>query len=141
MKNNNFVLGGALVFLMLAFGVSACKVADEGAYANWDADRNALLDANEFGTAWGESGYYGRWDANRDNFIDESEWNAGRNSFMADYNETEFGTFNDWDADADGRLAENEFRDGVFGVYDADRDGMWADTEYGTWWGSFNGGL
>lgn len=141
MKNKNILSLSKLFVLLLAFGIFSCRASEEGAYANWDADRDARLDTNEFGTAWGESGYFDRWDANQDDFIDENEWNAGRNNFMADYNESEFGAFSDWDADDDSMLAENEFRDGVFDTYDADNDNYWTDTEYGTWWGTFNGGL
>lgn len=141
MKRNNLLSTGKLMVILLLFGFISCRAADEGAYANWDADSDARLDTNEFGTAWGEAGYYDRWDANQDNFIDENEWNAGRNEFMEGYNETEFGAFGDWDTDDDNLLAENELRDGVFGVYDANNDNYWDDTEYGTWWGTFNGGL
>lgn len=125
--------------LLFAVQFSACRVSEEG-YARWDADQNTMIDNNEFNTVWTETGYFGRWDANRDTYIEEREWNAGRNAYMPTYNETQFGTFSDWDLDADGRLSEEEFRDRTFEVYDVDRDGTLAEPEYTAWWGTFNRG-
>ncbi len=140
MKTTKSTLLSAVAFALMFFSISSCKVSEEEGYSRWDADSNSMIDSNEFQTAWGEAGYYARWDANRDNFIEESEWNAGRNSYMRDFNEDQLGAFSEWDADGDGRLTEDEFRDGTFRVYDADQDGNLSDAEYTTWWGGFNGG-
>ena len=138
MKTNKLSILSAALFAVLVLSFSACKVSEEDGYGRWDADSNTMIDRNEFGTAWGEAGYYGRFDANQDNFIDESEWNAGRNSYMKDVDDTRVGAFTDWDADADGRLSENEFRDRTFDAFDADADGNLAEAEYNSWWGGFN---
>lgn len=59
------------------------------------------------------------WDDNGDG-VDAEEWNDG---FGAE------GVFDDWDADADGTLTEDEFNTGVFSSYDEDDDDYLDDNE------------
>lgn len=139
MISSNFSFFSAALFLLFIFQLSSCRVSEEG-YGRWDADRNTMIDNNEFSTVWTETRYFSRWDATRDNFIEENEWRAGRNAYMQNYDENQYGTFSDWDADGDGRLNEEEFRDRIFEVYDLDRDGTLSEEEYGMWWSSFNRG-
>lgn len=120
-------------FFLTAF--AACADAERG-YGEWDADDNALLDENEWGTAWGESGYYDRWDANADGILDENEWTTGRTTYLTGYDEGVYGGYGDWDLNDDNALDETEFREGVWGYYDADDDNYWAEEEYDSWWGT-----
>lgn len=140
MKASKSTIGYVLAFTLLVFSFSACKVSEEEGSGRWDADNNAMIDQNEFETAWGEANYYSRWDANRDNMIEESEWNAGRNSYMRDIDEASLGMYSDWDADGDGSLSEEEFRNRTFEIFDTDRDGSLSEEEYTAWWSGFNRG-
>lgn len=136
MKRNYCSIVSALFLVLL---LSACgRDAEDYGYAEWDADRNELLDDNEFRTVYTETTYYDRWDVNNDDFIDENEWGTGVGTFWGDYEETEYGAFEDWDADADGYLSDDEFGEGVFGFYDTDEDNYLGEEEYNTWYRGFN---
>lgn len=129
----NFLRIFSAVFLLTAFVACADR---ERVYTDWDANDDALLDENEWGTAWGESGYFSRWDVNDDDLIDENEWATGRTTYFIDYDEGVHGAYGDWDVDDDNMLDENEFREGVWGYYDVDDDDLWAEEEYNVWWGT-----
>lgn len=120
-------------FLFLVLAMLSCSEGgqEESAYASWDADESGELDEEEVYSVWSTTKYYDEWDTNRDAFIDEHEWNNARQRYLGTYE----GIFGDWDPDADGRLAEEEFRSRVFEFYDADKSGTINAEEYDTWFG------
>lgn len=115
-------------------------------YEDWDANKDNLLDENEF-----YGGFYKTWDTNRDNRIDENEWNTASASYGIEnetwagwdtsgdgaLDENEFRTgmgrtnyYTNWDADRDNRLNEREYTDGIFGLWDGNNDGVLDENEY-----------
>ncbi|EMR02063.1 EF-hand domain-containing protein [Cesiribacter andamanensis] len=129
-----------IAVLGLLLSVASCRVAEEDTYGRWDADADARLDRNEFTTAWGEAAYFSRWDANRDGTVDESEWNAGRNTYLSRYDETQHGAFTDWNTSGSGSMSEDELRVGIFTYYDTDGDNYLSQDEYRAWRGTSGGG-
>lgn len=107
---------------------------DDATWNKWDGDADERLDSEEFGIAYKESGYFKSWDVNQDQGINQEEWQMNLNSKMGpDYDEGEYGSFEDWDANADGVLDEKELEDGVFAYYDTNKDSYIAEEEYSVW--------
>jgi hypothetical protein len=129
-------------FCMGLLLLTACDTREKDGYAGydtadwatWDTDSDEQLNSDEFRNVYNESGYYDQWDTNQDRAVDEGEWEVAMNSFMGpDYEEGEYGSFNEWDADADGVLNDQELGDGVFAYYDTDRNNYLVEQEYGVW--------
>jgi hypothetical protein len=134
----------ATLALLLAAATSGCATGaggyeESGAnlslYDTWDADRNGMLDENEFDlgasrwpgdfdvadfTAWdtdrnglvSEDEFYGGaydvWDVDNDGMLSEAEFDAGATGL----GEAEIGGFADWDVDDNGVLDDEEFYEG-----------------------------
>jgi hypothetical protein len=129
-------------------------VAPAAGFGEFDADRDARLASNEFGTWADRSGVYDRWnttadagldeaefgtgalglwDADRNRSLSEGEWNEGVGSWFGDGEES--GTFADWDLNDDNLLDDNELgegfnRTGMYGRWDANRDSLIDENEY-----------
>lgn len=105
-------------------------------YTRWDADRDGTVAMDEMADTW-----YDLWDDNNDDFIDENEWTDA----TGDWNFTgfDYGTWADWDADNDGRLARNEFGGRVTPLWDPwdvnKNDRLEADEIDDSWWDLFDG--
>lgn len=124
-------LGSTLMSVMFIMLLTFCSDPTEKRdYGRWDEDQSTSLDDREFGTAWTESGYFARWDANSNGYLDESEWHTARNQQLRGYE----GSFQDWDADGDNRLSEEELRLGIYSYYDKDGDSMISEEEYNEWY-------
>jgi len=82
-----------------AFATSLAVAAPAAAqeFSEWDTDKSAGLNAEEFNAGFGENGVYDAWDANDDNNLTEDEFNAG--------------VFGGYDRDDDGMIEEPEFGD------------------------------
>ena len=123
----NLIKAGWPFLLALLFGVAACGDAGDNDYTEWDADRNNMIDQDEWGSVYSEGDTWNSWDGNRDGYIDNTEWDEG---FGDSPNR---GVYNNYDLDGDNRLDENEFRSGLFDTWDADRDGYLSEEEYRSW--------
>lgn len=90
------------------------------ALGGWDTDANAMLDENEFRQA----GYYNTWNTNTADDLTEDEVETGFGNA---------GLFEDWDADNDNMLSQNEFGFGEtewFDTWDVNDDQMLNEDEY-----------
>lgn len=97
--------------------------------ASWDSSGDAMLDENEFGTGF-DSRWSG-WDGDGDGRLSKAEFGTASTSWGdAPGGADENGLFDMWDADKDGTLDNNEFRDGSFSTWDADGNKMIDDNEY-----------
>lgn len=141
MKKWTNILTPACMALLLTF---SCDSREGDGYAGydtadfsaWDEDEDTRLGEDEFRNVYNESGYYNAWDTNQDGGVDRDEWDVALNGNMGpDYDEGEYGDFDDWDADADGVLNDRELGDGVFAYYDSNRDNYLEEQEYGVWSG------
>lgn len=121
--------GIGLLALGLAAGPAAAQESD---FDTWDANADAGLDMEEFGTGFGEAGTYGTWDTDSDECITSAEFNAGIGENTEAFEE-QFGadTYGEWDANADDCLDENEFTEGVYSSYDVDDDKILTPDEFG----------
>lgn len=144
MKKWKSLFAPACMGLLLLF---SCDARERDGYAGydtadwqeWDGDTDERLSADEFRTPYEESGYFNRWDTNQDQGVDAQEWDVALNSHMGpEYDEGQYGSFNDWDADADGVLNDRELGDGVFAYYDTNRDSYLEEEEFGVWSGSLD---
>ncbi|HEX2528810.1 MAG TPA: hypothetical protein VHL31_21270 [Geminicoccus sp.] len=98
MKNDWMKLLGAttLAMSLLAF---APAMADES-YSDWDTDKNAALDNDEFANKFDSDGIYNSWDSNENGGLSQDEFNNGvfgsydknKNNIIE---ESEFGDLND----------------------------------------------
>ena len=127
-----------------------------GTYEAWDRDRSGGLNEGEFAT-----GMFSRWDADDDMQITQEEYRAGTERWYgADY-DADFGRFdadgsgsvdraefgrnwdseyyNEWDADDDANLTQDEFDTGVYGTADANNDMVISIEEEGGFEGWFDG--
>ena len=63
------------------------------------------------------------------------QWDANADGVLAEdeFNTAfgEAGVYGEWDEDDDGALTQDEFGGGVFGLYDEDEDGAWSEEEFG----------
>jgi hypothetical protein len=83
---------------------SAASLGDIGDFAAWDADRSGALSEDEF-----YGGAYNVWDVDGDDLLSEAEFGAGTDAWLGD---SDMGDFADWDADRSGGLDDSEFYDG-----------------------------
>lgn len=70
-----------------------------GTFADWDANRDMVLDATELGEGFNRTGLFGSWDLNNNDWIEENEWNDG--------------LFAMFDADNDAFVNEAEWGEGT----------------------------
>jgi hypothetical protein len=131
-------------------------LGSSGYYDAWDANSDAGLSENEFGT-----GVYADWDTDNDRQISEEEFTAGTDRWFGnDFD----AAFNDWDSDGDGVinqqdfgqnwdseyyaqwdrnqdevLDENEFSQGLYSTADLDQDQVITIEEEGWFEGWFDG--
>lgn len=110
-------------FICALFFVS-CETASP--YADWDADGDRRIDANEFRDGYNRGGYFTNYDIDKSSLLDENEFRSMGDDFD-DVDER----YADFDRDRDGFLSDDEARDGIFGYYDRDRDGYLDEDEYG----------
>lgn len=122
-------------------------------FVAWDADRNQIIDENEF-----YGGVYDAWDLDRDGMLTEAEYGTGWDTWFSDHDpiaygdldldanamlmDTEFATglgeaevYDSWAAG--GELGEEQFVTVLYGVYDADDDLIVTQAEYdvvGVFW-------
>ena len=102
--------------------------------AGWDEDGDGQLSDMEFAT-----GFYWTWDLDGDGSVDRREYDSGCGAFFP--SPDTYGTFDQYDADGDGRLSLDEFAALTSKVYPKwDRDGNRKLTErelqaawYHTW--------
>lgn len=126
----------ALTAIVMAGGATP---AAEWTHETWDRDANAEIDRAEFGAGLAEARVYEQMDANADGVLDSTEFYGGVFDIWDDdddlgVSEDEFGSrseawlaeaeehsdFNAWDANADGVIGEDEFREsaGGSGLYE-----------------------
>lgn len=111
------LLGSALALSLFAAPAMAADVKQ------WDQNKDASLDEQEFRTGFRDAGVFNDWDANDDNMLSEDELNTGigdnREAFNERFGENAFG---EWDADDNDMLSEDEFHGGTYTAYDDDGD-------------------
>lgn len=119
-------------------------------YEEWDLDASGTLEERELA-----SGIFESLDTDENDLLTGDEWRRAEFYFTGN----DYGTFNEWDINNDGRLEEEEFNVvvdqvglfdrwdtnddgwiegqelsvGVFDTFDTDDDGLLDDEEYGTW--------
>lgn len=115
---------------------------DTDSFGGWDADRNGMLDENEFR----DGDYFGDWDwdSDDDNVLTEDEFKEGiedtdlfdnfdgNDDDFLDGDEFDFADdwFDGWDSDTDDQLTDDEFFSGMFDEWDANDDGVLDEDEY-----------
>ncbi len=130
--------------------VEISEYRERFAYEEWDLDASGVLEEREL-----SEGLFESFDANDDDLISNDEWGVTEFYFTGN----DYGAFNEWDLNNDGRLDNEEFEavvddvglfdswdinddgliedqelsSGVFDSFDADDDGLLDDEEYGTW--------
>ncbi len=119
-------------------------------YETWDANRDRVLQRDEFAQWRTEQGLFADWvgdegldrevvnedirvalDVDGDGIVNEDEWRTGMTPLLDDA-----GTWSDWDADGDSELDANEISEsletrGFYDVIDADSDDVIDDEEIG----------
>lgn len=125
-----------------------------GAFTDWNENQDDEITEDEFGTAFGEYGNFNEWDQdasggldetefsggvfenwneNNDDVWEEDEWNTWTETWFGD--EADYGTWDDWDADANNELTQTEFEEGFgeygnYGEWDANTDNQVGETEF-----------
>ena len=123
-------LSGLLMASIFTFGAVSCNQqgeTEENAVA--EEEYTEPLGYETEMVAENDVEGFDRWDVNNDEYLDETE-------FRTIYSEGAF--YDDWDADDDGLLSDNELNEGIFNTYDADNDGILNNEEYDAWntaWG------
>ncbi len=64
---------------------------------DWDADKDGVVNQEEFKTGWNDMGTYGEWDTDGNGALSEDEFDAG--------------LYSGYDADNSGVIEEPEFGD------------------------------
>lgn len=85
--------------------------AQDVSYKELDANSNGILSRTEF-----YSGFYKAWDENGNNVIEENEFTASADKFFNKNNYNNYGSFSDWDTDANSEVSMEEFRKGMNNV-------------------------
>lgn len=126
-----------LIFAMFATGalLSGCateaglidtNLVAEGDAGIFDADRDGLIERNEF-AAFGSKNF-ASWDRNADSWLSEEEFNLGWEAIGF---EQDVEVFNAFDNDENDYLDGDEFfGEEGFDSWDTDRDGILADDEW-----------
>jgi len=139
-------------FLMAAFfGVSICSFSQsDDSYNTYDANRDGILDRDEYSTSMERDRSFEYWDSDDDGLIENEEYTSGvRERYDYDGNEmidrtewdrpspwsTELGSYEDYDMNQDDNIdkAEWDKRGGSFAyenTYDRDQDGNLNEEEY-----------
>lgn len=118
---------GLAVLMAIGFGGAAPAMAATPDFGAWDANRDSMLDQNEFRTGFNDGDWFGDWDGNRDNRLSNEEFDMQAKNWGFDSDD---GVFDVWDADDDGFLTNNEYADGAFVHWDRNRDYMLNDDEF-----------
>ena len=116
----------------LAFSLLAAPAIAQEAWSDWNVNSDTGIDANEFNTGFDGAGIYDKWDANDDGNVSQDEWNAAIGDNSTAFNER-FGetAWDDWDADDNDMLTNEEFQTGAFGAYDDNDDNYIDEPEFG----------
>lgn len=136
---------------------SAVGLGGVAAYRGADADRDERLNSEEFSTWFDESGEYDRWDADSDGAVSEdefytsafavwdrdgdqrlseAEWQQGTAAWL---NSARVGTWDDWDADANGFVSPAEYNrelheHNLYDTLDQNVSGILEPAEMGDAW-------
>lgn len=105
-------------------------------FGGWDADRNQTLSREELSATWRDL-----WDGNDDDFIDENEWSRATRAWT--FKDRDYGTYDTWDTNRDGRVNNEEFDSRmitVHDIFDPDKNQSVKGDEFAdTWWDLFDG--
>lgn len=116
----------------LALALMAAPAAAQGAYGDWDADTSGSITSEEWNTGWANYGLTGDIDQNDDRMLDRTEFEQAigdEAGFNERYGET---AFDDWDANDDDMLSDEELGTGMYTAYDADASGDLNEEEFAT---------
>ena len=130
-------LWSLLVACMFLFSAASCNsgggegaVEDEGLAETEEIGYDTELGETESELVTNDAvGRFDEWDINDDQMLDQNEFETVAN---------DAGFYNEWDADADGFLSDDELNEGIYGVYDEDDDGVFSEDEFNNWntaWG------
>ena len=131
-QSRNF-LGGFLSASMLLFGAASCSSGggEEGAEVEEglaETEEVGIGAESELATNEGVGGF-DQWDTNDDQMWDENEFETVAN---------DEGFYDEWDADNNGNLTDDELYEGTYGVYDENDDNQYTQEEFNAWntaWG------
>lgn len=124
-----------LHFFLIVIALSACDTEpDYAAYDTWDADRDEIIEEDEFQTTYRETDYFEAWDVDGDSVVEVAEWETGVNNYYPVYDYETNGDFDDWDVNQDNELDEDEFVTGTYRLWDTDNDGKIEAVEYQEWY-------
>lgn len=103
---------------------------DEG-FADWDADADTMLDAQEFRAGVDDGDWFDDADMDDDAFLSAQEFaaiHAGVGDAPGGVDEN--GLFDIWDADEDGLIDNDEFAEGMYATWDQDQNELVDNNEY-----------
>lgn len=126
--SNRLVSRLAASTLALSMTVASVAAADG---SDWNTDGSAGISKNEFRSGFGANRAFATWDADNSGTLSRAEIETGvgdRRDFRDRYGEN---WFEDWDANSDSAISEDEYYDGLYVSYDADGSNVIDDAEMG----------
>ncbi|CCF22205.1 Putative exported calcium-binding EF-hand domain protein (plasmid) [Pseudorhizobium banfieldiae] len=101
-------------------------------YSDWDTDGTDGISETEFRAGFEKNEAFDRWDTDSNGSLSEAEFKEGigdkEQAFSDRYGD---GWFDDWDANADAGIDENEYYDGLYSSYDENNNDVIEEPEYG----------
>ncbi|MFN7025048.1 MAG: hypothetical protein ACK4QP_11105 [Pseudorhizobium sp.] len=116
----------AVSLLLMAGGVLAAD------FANWNTDGKDGISKAEFRAEFGKNRAFDIWDADNSGTLSQVELQAGLGGDGQAFGHR-YGKdwFEDWDANSDSAISEDEYYDGLYASYDADHSNVIDDAEVG----------
>ncbi|WKN31879.1 hypothetical protein PZB74_00710 [Porifericola rhodea] len=151
--NKTLLFAGAMAGTM---ALASCDSSGGAGFGAWDADRNEIIDNNEFDQAFTTSSHFGDWNEDNNSFISKeefyegyakmmdrdnngaisnTEWDQAVNSYFTGYEYQPDNEYSDWDGDSDGNLSTQEVRSSLsktdyFDEWDKDGNGELSEKEF-----------
>ena len=127
--------------LLLTFiaAMVACSTEAELEFRDWDDNNDGTISREEYEETRPYLDLYNEWDLNDNSLLNKEEWQKAVDLFYPDLEESDYGSFSEWDKDNDQSVDDLDFGQRIFELWDMDNSKSLDLEEFNTWYPEYIG--